>query len=140
MARATRRSTQLNAKETLIAETLRAAGRPLSAYEIIARLPDGGASAPTTVYRALKRLLAAGHAHRIESLNAFVSCAQHGHENSTVFAICDQCGAVAEFDDAEVANKLISKAQERSFAVTKLTLELRGHCGVCARLANASKT
>jgi Fur family zinc uptake transcriptional regulator len=45
--------------------------------------------------------LKSGFVHRLESLNAFVACAEpHDHSHSmTAFAICDKCGQVTEFSD-----------------------------------------
>lgn len=119
------------AKDDLIAWALREAHRPLSAYELIEKLRDHGVNAPTTVYRALNRLIAAGQVHRLESLNAFVCCTRHCRHGITVFAICDARGAVAEFDDDDVAMRLTAWAHDADFSLERATIELRGRCGVC---------
>src|SRR5882724_8224269 len=50
---------------------------PVGAYDILDALRrDGRPAAPPTAYRALEFLLGHGLIHRIESLNAFVGCAQ----------------------------------------------------------------
>src|SRR3990172_6339658 len=82
-------------QDRMIVEALRAAGRPVSAYEIIDRLREKASLAPQTVYRSLDRLIASGSAHRLESLNAFVACSPVTHEGGGGFAICDDCGGVA---------------------------------------------
>ena len=117
--------------DQLVAEALRAASRPLSAYELIDRLRNHGVSAPTTVYRALNRLIAAGQVHRLESLNAFVSCAGDCQHGTAVFAICGTCGTVAEFDDDVVAKRLAAWAHRAKFSLERTTIELRGRCGTC---------
>jgi Fur family transcriptional regulator, zinc uptake regulator len=132
MARSTRHGAQLNAKDTLIVETLRAAARPLSAYAIIDLLHAEGISSPPTVYRALKRLTHAGLAHRIESLNAFVSCAQAAHASAAAFAICSDCGTVIEFHQPTTTASLAQWADQNTFQVNTMTIELRGQCDSCA--------
>jgi Fe2+ or Zn2+ uptake regulation protein len=82
----------------MIVEALRGVGRPVSAYELIDSLREKATLAPQTVYRSLDRLIADGQAHRLESLNAFVACRHPAHEGAAVFAICDDCGIVTEFE------------------------------------------
>jgi Fur family zinc uptake transcriptional regulator len=121
----------LPSKDDLIAQALRDAHRPLSAYELIDRLRDHGVNAPTTVYRALNRLMGAGQVHRLESLNAFVCCARNCRHDTAVFAICEVCGAVAEFDDDVIAKRLATWAHSAKFSSERTTIELRGRCGAC---------
>jgi len=118
-------------QDRMIAEALKQAGRPVSAYEIIDRLRGTMALAPQTVYRALDRLIAGGHAHRLESLNAFVACRHPAHEGTAVFAICEVCGTVSEFDEPAAVGRLSSWAVKHGFAVRQMTLELRGRCAEC---------
>lgn len=130
----------LNDKERRVAEALRGFDRPASAYDLIAKLKDDGLSAPPTVYRALNRLIEKGLAHRLESLNAFIACA-HDHETdacsnpshgaSAIFAVCTTCGAVTEFEDPAVSNRLSAWASKNAFNVSGMTLELRGQCANC---------
>ncbi len=119
-------------KDALIVEALRRAARPLSAYDLIELLHEAGVSSPPTVYRALKRLTEAGLAHRIESLNAFVSCAYGGHTGTAAFAICCDCGTVSEFHQDAVVALLSQWAASRDFLIHKTTIELRGRCHDCA--------
>jgi Fur family transcriptional regulator, zinc uptake regulator len=132
MAQSTRHGAQLSAKDTLVMEALRAAARPLSAYDIIDLLHTEGISSPPTVYRALKRLTHAGLAHRIESLNAFVPCAQAAHVSAAAFAICSDCGTVIEFHQPDAIEKLAQWADQHTFQVNRMTIELRGQCDSCA--------
>lgn len=125
-------------QDQMIVEALKDAGRPVSAYEIIDSLRDQATLAPQTVYRSLDRLIAAGAAHRLESLNAFVACSHSGHETTAIFAICDRCGAVTEFDEATALKALSAWAARAHFAVRQMTLELRGTCAQCAALAPRS--
>ena len=118
-------------QDRIIAEALRRAGRPVSAYEIIDRVRDTVVLAPQTVYRALDRLIAGGKAHRLESLNAFVACHQHDHHGAAVFAICEDCGKVREFDEQAAILPLEAWARREGFEVRQMTLELRGRCASC---------
>lgn len=120
------------AQDKLIVEALRDVGRPVSAYELIDQLRDKGVTAPPTVYRALGRLIADGLAHRLESLNAFVACKHAHHQHgAAVFAICEGCGSVSEFDEQEAVERLAAWANTAKFAVREMTLELRGRCADC---------
>ena len=119
-------------QDKMIAETLRDVGRPVSAYELIAELREKASLAPQTVYRSLDRLIAGGHAHRLESLNAFVACRHPSHEGAAVFAICEDCGTVTEFEEPTAVDRLVTWARKAKFAVEQMTLELRGCCRACA--------
>jgi Fur family zinc uptake transcriptional regulator len=119
-------------QDKMIAEALRDVGRPVSAYELIEELRSKASLAPQTVYRSLDRLIAEGQAHRLESLNAFVACRHASHEGETaVFAICNDCGTVSEFDEPAAVDRLAAWARKAKFAVDRMTLELRGRCRDC---------
>jgi len=118
-------------QDKLIVAVLRAAGRPVSAYEIIDRVRGDATLAPQTVYRALDRLISAGVAHRLESLNAFVACSHVTHIGTAIFAICETCNAVREFDEPTAVKALQGWADKTGFTVRQLTLELRGRCKAC---------
>lgn len=118
-------------QDKIIVAALRDAGRPVSAYELIDQVRGTGVTAPPTVYRALQRLIDDGLAHRLESLNAFVACNHPHHANKAVFAICDSCGTVTEFDSATAIKTLQTWAKAAEFQVRSMTLELRGTCKSC---------
>lgn len=120
-------------QDRLISDALRDAGRPVSAYEIIDSLRGKATLAPQTVYRSLDRLIASGAAHRLESLNAFVACSHAVHKGSAVFAICDRCGGVLEFDEPKALAALGDWAETAGFTLRQMTLELRGTCVRCAQ-------
>ena len=124
-------------QDKIIVEALRGVGRPVSAYELIEQVRAKGVSAPPTVYRALQRLIDDGLAHRLESLNAFVACNHPHHHGKAVFAICDACGTVQEFDSAAAIKNLQNWASKNDFIVRSMTLELRGRCSLCASGAAA---
>lgn len=126
---------QLNAKEKLVLAALRRCGKPASAYDLIDDLKPEGVKAPPTVYRALGRLIEAGLVHRLESLNAFVACS-HAHRcNAVAFAVCDDCGAVEEFESKQLSGILEGWAKKARFGLRQTTVELRGSCAACAEEA-----
>ena len=131
------RPRELTRNQDLVLKTLNHAEAPLSAYEILDRLRADGLRAPLQVYRALEKLIDQGLAHRLESLNAFVCCAEaHGHDagaTTTAFAICRDCGKVDEFADEVVAGRLQGWAKASGFKAERTTIELRGLCGECGK-------
>jgi Fur family zinc uptake transcriptional regulator len=121
-------------QDRLIVDALKCAGRPISAYEIIDRVRDKAVLAPQTVYRALDRLIASGSAHRLESLNAFVACAHLAHRGAAVFAICEMCGTVTEFEEPRAVAGISAWAKKAKFRPRAMTLEIRGRCATCAAI------
>ena len=119
-------------QDKIIVEALRGVGRPVSAYELIEQVRAKGVSAPPTVYRALQRLIDDGLAHRLESLNAFVACDHPHHSGKAVFAICDACGTVKEFDSPTAVKSLQTWASKNDFNIRSMTMEIRGRCNDCA--------
>ena len=124
-----RRSGVEHAKRVLA--VLRKASKPLSAYEIMAALGEGNQIAPTTVYRALDRLVRERQAYKLESLNAFVVCCRPGEDANPVFAICDTCGSVAEFAANELMEGFADWCRASEFEISTATLELHGRCHSC---------
>ena len=117
-------------------DTLLAAGVPQGAYALLDRLKGSNFKAPLQVYRALDKLVEYGMVHRIESLNAFVACAQgHDQEGPTAFAICEICGQVEEFTDPEIGRGLTRWSSNQPFKIAKVTVEMRGLCQCCVEAA-----
>lgn len=127
----------------LIAAELAHVDKPLTAYDLLERLRPTGVFAPTTVYRALDKLLASGKVHRIESLNAFVACRgaeggphDHGHgELGLGFTVCDRCAAVAEFEDPSLKTSIEAAAAAGAFLPRSSVVEIHGVCAACAAAA-----
>lgn len=118
-----------------VLETLAGSHRTLGAYEIMDRMAERGPRpAPITVYRALDFLLEHGLVHRIESRNAFLACiGQHGAESAstTVFLICERCGAVGETSSGGVAETLQAAARAAGFTPKTRVIEVTGICAHC---------
>lgn len=123
----------LTKNQICVLERLEANTGPLSAYTLLDQLRDKGFRAPLQVYRALDTLIKGGFVHRLESLNAFVACAEHhDHDHGmTAFAICDRCGQVAELSDHDVGHRLDDWVRSTGFQPKKAVIEFRGTCGKC---------
>lgn len=124
----------LTSNQEHVLKALKTAKKPLSAYTILDQLRTKGFKAPLQVYRALEALQKLNLVHRLESLNAFVSC-NHEHDRASdiiAFAICRTCGSVSEFCDAAISKPLKRVASQQSFTIKNTTIELNGLCNNCA--------
>lgn len=124
----------LTRHQSLVLEALTRLARPVTAYSLLEVLRDDGLRAPPQIYRALEKLLAAGLVHRVESLNAFVVCAQsHDAAVSGVvaLAICERCGLVEEFPVEAIDASLRHWSAQQTFALSTAAIELRGTCARC---------
>lgn len=105
---------------------------PLSAYAILDQLRSEGLKAPLQVYRALDKLIALGHVHRLESLNAFTACCHPDHtHNSVIFTICEACDLVTEVHDNALDDALHNLTDQQQFKPRSAVIELRGLCQSC---------
>ena len=127
----------LTRNQGLVLGALSHSEAPLSAYDILDRLRGDGLRAPLQVYRALDKLVERGLAHRLESLNAFVACADaHCHRRGLIaFAICGDCGKVDEFADTVIEERLGHWANSKGFEVGRTIMEIRGRCDACLQKA-----
>jgi Fur family zinc uptake transcriptional regulator len=123
----------LNETQKRVYRILVAAPNPLSAYEVLDRMRAKGAVTPPTVYRSLDKLIEKGLAHRLESLNAYVTCRHPHHHDMAAFAICEECGSVKEFTDSQISERLTQWSASHAFSPKKVTVEVRGVCETCAK-------
>jgi len=129
-----KRKTRLTRRRLQVLEILLRSHQPMRAYEILACLNAAESNAmiaPPIVYRALEFLLDEGLAHRIESRNAFISCAHPGHHCAAQFLICSGCEKVAEVENSDSA--VISEATRLGFSVDHAVVEISGHCAECRK-------
>lgn len=108
--------------------------KPQSAYDILEGLKAfGHKPAPPTAYRALDFLEQAKLIHRIESLNAYIGCADPKKRHTGQFFICENCASVAEVQDTTVTRKVSRNAQDLGFTPHNQTIEILGLCQECHR-------
>lgn len=113
-------------------EIVHKAKTPITAYEVLEEMGKTLKNPkPPTAYRALDFLAEHGFVHRIESLNAYVSCdVNHKHEGSQ-FMICDSCGRVDEIHLCTLPAKLQEKVEGENFHLHHWNVELHGLCAAC---------
>jgi Fur family zinc uptake transcriptional regulator len=122
------------ANHQLVLRVLQSANAPMTAYEILHALRRNGFHSPPTVYRALKRLMDSGDVHRLESINAYLSCSNQKHDHGpVVFAICRECGHVDEMVGGTLTQNLKANAKQCGFRVEAAIIELKGTCAFCAK-------
>jgi Fur family zinc uptake transcriptional regulator len=108
---------------------------PAKAYDLLPLIDAEKQAKPPTIYRALDFLVRLGLAHRIESLNAFVACDIGACERSTIFLICEKCGAAEEFDAGHALVDLSEAAKKDGFAIHRTMIEASGVCAQCQEAA-----
>lgn len=110
-------------------ELLLAAPGPMKAYDLLREYqPGSGATKPPTIYRSLDFLMALGLVHKVQTLSAYVACAQGAREHSAGFLICDCCGRVDELDE-DLAT--LTDDARHGYAVESVRLEISGRCPDC---------
>jgi Fur family transcriptional regulator, zinc uptake regulator len=126
--------TQLTTLRREVLDLILRARAPLTAYQLLDQLKSTRKSAvPPTIYRALDFLIENRLIHRIERLNAFVSCAETDHNHADAqFFICHQCGTVTELEDHGVSAALAAAAAAHGFRPSRAIVELDGLCATCA--------
>lgn len=123
-----------------VLEMIAASGKPVKAYDLLDQLKDERAgAAPPTVYRALDFLLENGFIHKLESINAFVSCHQPRQQHSVPFLICKRCLAAVELEDEAVTRLLVAQARALGFEPHAQTLEVHGLCASCSKPQDAAR-
>lgn len=106
---------------------------PIRAYDILRLMNEReGKATPNTVYRGLDFLLSAGLIHRLDSVNAFMGCANPATKHTGQFLICRECESAAEIYDAGIDRTLGKDAERLGFATEQQTVEVHGLCPVCA--------
>lgn len=125
---------KLTKNQSVVLEALRDHSAPMSAYQIldVEMVRAKGLKAPLTIYRALEKLIEAGLVHRIESLNAFVSCDQDHHTDPPAFMICQECKHIIEVGTRAIQRTVLKQAAEQGFEVDQMHVEVSGRCRQCA--------
>jgi len=126
------RGIRLTDQRKMVLRLLCASDKPLGAYELLDRMrAEIRNPTPPVVYRALDFLLEQGLVHKLESLNAYIGCSHPDHPHASQFLICDDCGEVAEVEDASIAKSLKAAGQSIGFSTKRPVVELVGTCAQC---------
>ena len=126
------RGVRLTEQRKTVLRLLCVSDKPLSAYELLDRMRGVVKNpAPPTVYRALDFLLEQGLVHKLESLHAYVGCTHPDHPHASQFLICDDCGEVAEVEDASLAKSLKAAGKAIGFRTKRPIVEVLGTCAQC---------
>ena len=120
------------ARMTAYAELL-ASDRPLSAYELIARLEkrEKRKIAPLTVYRHLDFLIRVGLAHRLESRQAYLACDHPEHTHESQYLLCSSCGRADELESKQISKLLDKLTDQQGFVPVNSVVEVTGLCSDC---------
>ena len=127
----TRRASEHASNHEVVLAALQGSRKPMTAYDLLARLRPKGITAPTTIYRALERLIDEGRVHRLESLNAFVVCGCDHGQNAAVFSICSNCGRTEEIADVRLHKDIQALASHSGFTLSNSVVEMHGRCRRC---------
>ncbi|MDT8409838.1 MAG: Fur family transcriptional regulator [Wenzhouxiangellaceae bacterium] len=135
--RCARDSLRLTPTRRRVLELVLEADGPVKAYDLLDRLKtEQPTAAPPTVYRALDFLLEHHFIHRLETLNAFVSCFHPRHQHHGQFLICEECGRVNEIPDNDLSLELAAVARKAGFEPSRQVLEVYGRCSRCRKSAS----
>jgi len=101
---------------------------PIKAYDLLDLLrPEHGSPKPPTVYRALEFFTRLGLVHRVEALNAYITC-DHLHDgHAAEFFICESCDTVEERHAQDHVDCLPD-----GFVIKHSVIEHYGRCANCA--------
>ena len=113
-----------------ILRLLCASPHPMSAYDLLKQARSEGISSPIIIYRALKKLLAAGSVQRVASQNAFVAYkdVSSNHAQSIGIAICAECGRTSEFRPPQAFAHLRADGSVIAFTPNRIVVEVSGIC------------
>ncbi len=116
----------------MIVDALRGAGRPVSAYEIIDQLRGKATLAPADRLSCPRPADCLGLRAPPRDAQCLRGLRALPHTGAAVFAICDSCGTVTEFEEPRAVAALAAWAKKAKFQTRAMTLELRGRCAACA--------
>ena len=123
---------RISAPREYVLGIIASAKQPMTAYDVLDALGKKlDNPKPPTAYRALEFLMKHGFIHRIESLNAYIACAEDHQHRGSQFMICDGCGKVEEVHLCHIPDSLDKQAQAKGFTLNHWNAELHGRCRKC---------
>lgn len=130
------RELRLTPTRRRVLELIISAEGPVKAYDLLESLSredqnNQRRAAPPTVYRALDFLLDNHFIHRLERLNAFVSCVHPEEAHNGQFLICQECDTVVEVPGRSLSSEVLAAADAQGFAADKQVVEVYGKCQSC---------
>lgn len=135
--RCRQRGLRLTPTRRRVLELVLEADGPVKAYDLLDQLKDRQpGAAPPTIYRALDFLLDNHFIHRLETLNAFVSCFHPHEQHQGQFLICESCQQVTEIHDHSLDDQLREAADRHHFHASRQVLEIYGRCDRCGEDAS----
>jgi len=130
--RCRQRGLRLTPTRKRVLELVLSTDGPVKAYDLLDQLKtEQPNAAPPTIYRALEFLLEHHFIHRLESLNAFVSCFHPAESHQGQFLICDECQSVIEIHEPALTRSLRQAAEREGFHPSRQVLEIYGRCHDC---------
>lgn len=131
------RGVRLTPLRRRVLELVQSRSEAVKAYDLLAQLSTEDHTAkPPTVYRALEFLLEQGLVHRVESLNAFVSCNHPDTPHAAHLLLCARCGTVEELHSDAVDAAIALAVAATGFIARHARLEVQGLCQQCAATAD----
>jgi Fur family zinc uptake transcriptional regulator len=118
----------------LVLQTLTQAGEPVKAYDLLEILRSQGERlTPSTIYRILDFLESQSLIHRVNSLAAYLACA-NGQTNAhqPLLVVCAGCQKTTEVHDPELRNSIARRLETLGLSLTATSVEIRGLCPQCA--------
>lgn len=121
---------RFTAPRRYVLEILHQHQKPMGAYEVLEKLHDYiDSPKPPTAYRAIEFWRDHGFVHKVESLNAFITCCEgHAHKD-THFLVCGDCHKVEEIHHSALNTDNIPDG----FKVTQTWVETHGICATCSK-------
>jgi Fur family zinc uptake transcriptional regulator len=107
--------------------------KAVKAYDILDELrKDGFSDKPPIVYRVLDFFIEHKIIHKINSLNAFISCEHLDTHKNCSFLICEKCNDVSECCNKKIEKAIKVTNEDNNFILTKANVEIVGICKNCA--------
>lgn len=127
----TERGLKSTRQRDLIARTVLEAEGHIGVEDIYRRVRKRDAKVGfSTVYRTMKLLKECGlvsERHFGDGLARYEPVSEDHHDH----LICTRCGAIVEFEDAEIENLQDAVAERHGFTIVSHKHEIYGHCAAC---------